>query len=161
MKIVNGSVTLEKPQKKKQQTIMPRAIWAPECHLCMQPIHNVEQSRIGCLNNLCKLTCHIICLANHILAADPSQRGHYIPISGECPLCETPLLWIELLQRKRKMQGILCEENEDDDDEEDDGDSDDDVDDDLNNIDCNVSLTQNYENAEDVAEALDIYELSD
>ncbi|KAM7361168.1 structure-specific endonuclease subunit SLX1 homolog isoform 1-T1 [Cochliomyia hominivorax] len=154
MKIVNGLVTLENPQKKKQQLLLPRAIWAPECHLCMQTIHNVEESRIGCLNNLCKLTCHIICLANHMLSSDPSQRGHYIPISGECPLCETPLLWIELLQRKRKMQGILTEEDVDDTDLEDDEDVDDEE---LNNI----SFTQNIENMDEPTEALNIYELSD
>ncbi|XP_013117363.1 structure-specific endonuclease subunit SLX1 homolog [Stomoxys calcitrans] len=115
MRIVSGKITLEKKTKKKTQTDepLPKAIWAPECHLCMEPIHNVEQSRIGCVNNLCKLTCHIICLANHLLSSDAKQRGHYIPISGECPLCETPLLWIELLQRKRRMQGIGEEQDYD------------------------------------------------
>lgn len=53
-----------------------------------------------------------------MLASDPSQSGHYVPISGECPLCETPLLWIDLLQRKRKMQGIAEEEDDEDSDNE-------------------------------------------
>ncbi|XP_005184383.1 structure-specific endonuclease subunit SLX1 homolog isoform X1 [Musca domestica] len=123
MQIRNGKIALEQKQRKKHQETQPRAVWAPECHLCMQPIHDVERSRIGCLNNLCKLTCHIICLANHMLSCDTKERGHYIPISGDCPLCETNLLWIDLLQRKRKMQGIQVEE-EDDDDEDDEDDSD-------------------------------------
>ncbi|XP_023291980.2 structure-specific endonuclease subunit SLX1 homolog [Lucilia cuprina] len=159
MKIVSGSVALEKSQKKKQQNILPRAIWAPECHLCMQKIQNVEQSRIGCLNNLCKLTCHIICLANHMLSSDPSQRGHYIPIAGECPLCETPLLWIELLQRKRKMQGILTEEDDEDEDDRD-SDEEDSDEDELKNLGCNISFTQNQNNMDEALESLDIYELS-
>lgn len=53
-----------------------------------------------------------------MLASDPSQSGQYVPISGECPLCETPLLWIDLLQRKRKMQGIAEEEDDEDSDNE-------------------------------------------
>ncbi|XP_075146113.1 mediator complex subunit 31 isoform X1 [Haematobia irritans] len=112
MRIVSGKIALEKTRITKNHIeSLPKAIWAPECHLCMEPIHNPDQSRIGCLNNFCKLTCHIICLANHMLASDATQSGHYIPITGECPLCESSLLWIELLQRKRKMQGI-AEEND-------------------------------------------------
>ncbi|XP_061392458.1 structure-specific endonuclease subunit SLX1 homolog [Musca vetustissima] len=119
MEIRNGKIALElRKQSKKHQESQPKAIWAPECHLCMQPIRDAERSRIGCLNNLCKLTCHIICLANHMLSADPKQKGHYIPIAGECPLCETQFLWIDLLQRKRKMQGISFEEDDDDDDDD-------------------------------------------
>lgn len=120
MQIVTGKIALEKTKKKNSShdISFAKAIWAPECHLCMKAIHNAEQSRMGCLNNLCKLTCHIICLANHMLASDLSQSGHYVPISGECPLCETPLLWIDLLQRKRKMQGIAEEEDDEDSDNE-------------------------------------------
>lgn len=120
MKIVSGSIAFQNPKETKTKSDLPQAIWAPECHLCMQPIRNPEQSRIGCLNNFCKLTCHIICLANHLLSSDPLQNGHYIPIAGECPLCETALLWVDLLQRKRKMQGILTEEDDGDSEESDD-----------------------------------------
>ncbi|XP_073828000.1 structure-specific endonuclease subunit SLX1 [Musca autumnalis] len=121
MQIRNGKIALEQKQRKKpHQEALPKAIWAPECHLCMQPIQDVERSRIGCLNNLCKLTCHIICLANHMISADPKEKGHYIPISGYCPLCEIQFLWIDLLQRKRKMQSIAVEEDDDDDVEDDD-----------------------------------------
>lgn len=170
MDIVSGCIALEKVSKKKPNCPLPRAIWAPECHLCMQPILNAEQSRIGCLNNLCKLTCHIICLANHMISSDPLQKGQYIPISGECPLCETPLLWIELLQRKRKMQGIAVEEDEDED-QDDDYDDDNDnesVDGEMNNAGCDISFTQDQEDIEDIIKRyecndspLEVYELSD
>ncbi|XP_053968762.1 structure-specific endonuclease subunit SLX1 homolog [Anastrepha ludens] len=123
MQIVSGDIILPKSQsarqKRNEELSPPRAIWAHECHLCMQPIENPERSRIGCINSLCKLTCHIICLANYILSSDESNRGHYIPISGECPLCEEKFAWIDLLRRKCKLQanGVEQIEEEDDDDE--------------------------------------------
>ncbi|XP_036330230.1 structure-specific endonuclease subunit SLX1 homolog [Rhagoletis pomonella] len=123
MEIVSGKVVIEKSQasrkKRVEDSSPPRAIWASECHLCMQRINNPEDSRIGCINSLCKLTCHIICLANYILSSDESNRGHYIPIAGECPLCEEKFTWVALLQRKRKLQanGVEQIEEEDDDDE--------------------------------------------
>uniref|UniRef100_A0A1B0AK92 Structure-specific endonuclease subunit SLX1 homolog n=1 Tax=Glossina pallidipes TaxID=7398 RepID=A0A1B0AK92_GLOPL len=112
MQIIRGDVILEKDVgKKDKERALHKPIWAPECHLCMQQIEDVERSRVGCLNNLCRLTCHIICLANHILSSDNTQRGHYIPIFGECPLCNTKFLWIELLQHKHRKGWIEGEED--------------------------------------------------
>ena len=112
MQIVTGKIAITKSKKKIQST-QPKAIWAPECHLCMKRIENVERSRIGCLNSLCKLTCHIICLANHLLSTDHTAKGHYVPIAGECPLCECKVTWIELLARQRKMQNIGADDEDD------------------------------------------------
>lgn len=124
MEIVSGHVLLPKRQHKgrKNGEEPPRAIWASECHLCMQRIEDPERSRIGCINSLCKLTCHIICLANYILSSDENNRGHYIPIAGECPLCEEKFTWVALLQRRRKMQQSGVEHIEEDDECEDDSD---------------------------------------
>lgn len=162
MKIVSGSIAFEKPMETKKKFALPQAIWALECHLCMQPIQNPEQSRIGCLNNFCKLTCHIICLANHILSSDSLQNGHYIPIAGECPLCQTDLLWVDLLQRKRKLQGILTEEDYHDESE----------DESYDNADFNISSPEFLRNIEEdeigklkfdlsPTNSVEVYELSD
>ncbi|XP_011185559.2 structure-specific endonuclease subunit SLX1 homolog [Zeugodacus cucurbitae] len=128
MEIVNGQVLLPKSQavRLKKDEEPPKAIWSSECHLCMQRIDDPERSRIGCINSLCKLTCHIICLANYILSSDENNRGQYIPIAGECPLCEEKFTWVALLQRKRRMQqhGVEHIEEEDDEDDEYEDDSD-------------------------------------
>ncbi|XP_067640606.1 structure-specific endonuclease subunit SLX1 homolog isoform X2 [Eurosta solidaginis] len=134
MQIVSGKVELQKSKTSRQnygneEPSQPCAIWAPECHLCMQRIAEPERSRIGCINSLCKLTCHITCLANYILSLDESDKDHYIPISGECPLCESKFTWIELLQRKRKLQANGVEQIEEDDDDDDVDEDDVDVDD--------------------------------
>lgn len=152
MKIINGSVVLERPYKEKQHGMLAPAIWAPECHLCMQKIENPEQSRIGCLNSMCKLTCHVICLANHLLTSDPMQKGHYVPIGGECPLCETALLWIEILEKKRRLQGISMQDYDhvytDSDDEQECSDSD-----------CEIIFSQDI--GEQTRESIDFLDLSD
>ncbi|KAH8393844.1 hypothetical protein KR215_002260, partial [Drosophila sulfurigaster] len=99
MSIVSGKVAITASQRKQHLDCpATTTIWAPECHLCMKRIEQPERSRLGCLNASCRLTCHMLCLANYLLGDQP---GQYIPIGGECPLCETHLIWATLLQRKR------------------------------------------------------------
>lgn len=113
MKIVNGQLLMDK--KSKPETNEFCTLWASECHLCMNTIHNVERSRIGCINPRCKLTCHIICLADHCLTSDKRNHGQYIPIDGECPLCDTYFTWAALLHSRFARNGQI-EENESSDD---------------------------------------------
>ncbi|XP_037936808.1 structure-specific endonuclease subunit SLX1 homolog [Teleopsis dalmanni] len=110
MKIVYGKISLKNTKRNKND--QPAAIWSSECHLCMEYITNPKSSRIGCSNSLCKLTCHIICLANYIL--DKNNQGHYIPIVGVCPLCETIFTWAMLLQRKRNLERNSIEDGNED-----------------------------------------------
>ncbi|KAH8271252.1 hypothetical protein KR018_003692, partial [Drosophila ironensis] len=119
MEIVSGKVSVSSSQRRKADNgvgALPVAR-AAECHLCMQRIDQPERSRLGCTNVTCRLTCHMLCLASYLLGDQP---GHYIPIGGECPLCETQLSWAALLQRKRLLLGLpeelLDEEEEDDED---------------------------------------------
>ncbi|GBP00055.1 Structure-specific endonuclease subunit SLX1 homolog [Eumeta japonica] len=83
--------------------------------------------------------------------SDPSQNGHYIPIEGECPLCETPLLWAQILQKKRRLQGAFTQDDEHDDDElyidSDEGQE-------FLNLDYKLSFSQ-------MKEPIDVLELSD
>ncbi|XP_017031122.1 structure-specific endonuclease subunit SLX1 homolog [Drosophila kikkawai] len=118
IEIVSGKVTITASQRKRGGTAeAPTPIaWAPECHLCMQVIDQPERSRLGCTNPTCRLTCHMLCLANYLLGDEP---GHYIPVGGECPLCETRLSWSALLQRKRLLLGVPEEPQDRDEAEED------------------------------------------
>ncbi|XP_023034277.2 structure-specific endonuclease subunit SLX1 homolog [Drosophila willistoni] len=115
MEIVSGKVSITASQRKRNDILNPEGsatvIWNSECHLCMQEIRQPERSRLGCTNPSCSLTCHILCLANYLLG---NQPGHYIPIDGECPICETHIKWSALLQRKRLLQGGNAEEDDSD-----------------------------------------------
>ncbi|XP_050745173.1 structure-specific endonuclease subunit SLX1 homolog isoform X1 [Drosophila biarmipes] len=126
MEIVSGKVTIAASQRKgaDDAAAPPPVAWAPECHLCIKQIEQPERSRLGCTNPTCRLTCHMLCLANYLLADEP---GHYIPVGGECPLCETRLVWAALLQRKRLLSGVPEELQDQDDDLSDDFDVDSEV----------------------------------
>ncbi|KAM8705653.1 hypothetical protein ACLKA7_010024 [Drosophila subpalustris] len=122
MQIVSGKVAITSSQRHLRvagegtsSSSCSRSVWAPECHLCMQRIEQPERSRLGCLNATCKLTCHMLCLANYLLGDQP---GHYIPIGGICPLCDTQLSWASLLQRKRLGLGLGILGTQDNDDED-------------------------------------------
>lgn len=114
MQIVSGSVAITASQRqlqRKEEEVTQYAAWAPECHLCMQRIDQPERSRLGCLNRSCRLTCHMLCLANYLLGEQP---GQYIPIDGQCPLCETHISWAALLERKRLRLGGAQEDSDND-----------------------------------------------
>ncbi|XP_055848069.1 structure-specific endonuclease subunit SLX1 homolog isoform X1 [Episyrphus balteatus] len=99
MKIISGKIKIGKQNKNTAEELQTH-LWALECHLCMKPIDNPERSRIGCLNAKCKLTCHIVCMAEHMLTLNESHKGHYIPIDGECPMCGETLTWVDLLKNR-------------------------------------------------------------
>ncbi|XP_017046071.1 structure-specific endonuclease subunit SLX1 homolog isoform X2 [Drosophila ficusphila] len=115
MEIVSGKVSISASQRKRGGDAgrPPPVAWAAECHLCMERIEQPERSRLGCTNPTCRLTCHMMCLANYLLTDEP---GHYIPRGGECPLCETRLSWAALLQRKRLLLGVAEELQDEDED---------------------------------------------
>ncbi|XP_034486825.1 structure-specific endonuclease subunit SLX1 homolog [Drosophila innubila] len=117
MQIVSGKVAITASQRHlrlESDSSNSISVWAPECHLCMERIEQPERSRLGCLNATCKLTCHMLCLANYLLGDQP---GQYIPIRGVCPLCDAQLCWASLLQRKRLGMGVQEPQDNDDCDE--------------------------------------------
>lgn len=79
-----------------------------ECHLCMEEIQDLEEDRVFCINTRCKLVSHLRCLAKICL-----QPGHYVPINGECPLCDYKFLWGDII-RKKKGLGVDHYEDVDD-----------------------------------------------
>lgn len=63
----------------------------------MTEIEDLENERLFCINARCKLVSHLQCLAKICL-----QEGHYIPTLGVCPLCETKILWGDLIRKRNK-----------------------------------------------------------
>lgn len=156
MTIASGQIVLEKAlskakQKQLQEQQTQQSSFAsriPECHLCMQFISD-ERARMGCINKSCKLNCHMICLANYLLSEE-QQTGHYIPISGVCPICLTQTTWIELLQNKDKFNSAGLEISSDEEEEEEDDELD------MNNCEAFNDKLENNNPMEN-----EIYELSD
>lgn len=106
MQICHGQVSIKKKSKvndsealaitSTQMSTQASQFHIVECHLCMKTIENAERSKLTCINPRCKLRCHIVCLANVCL-----EPGQYVPIEGDCPICEKHFLWGDLIRKKR------------------------------------------------------------
>ncbi|CAG9801409.1 unnamed protein product [Chironomus riparius] len=79
-----------------------------ECHLCLNDIQNLETDRVLCINPKCKLVAHMKCLAKMCL-----EKNHYVPIRGDCPLCEYKFLWNDIIRKKKGLSVNIAADNED------------------------------------------------
>lgn len=100
MKICHGAIRAKRTKVGRTQSTnqeLTDAIRArTECHLCMEEIKNVEDERVFCTNPRCKLVSHMRCLAKTCL-----EPGHYVPIKGTCPLCDSEFLWGDIIRKKK------------------------------------------------------------
>lgn len=67
------------------------------CYFCYLPIIE-NNDKITCVQFDCKLVAHIVCLGKSFWKND----GMILPINGICPICNTDVLWGDLI---RKMIG--------------------------------------------------------
>ncbi|XP_050421093.1 structure-specific endonuclease subunit slx1 [Adelges cooleyi] len=65
------------------------------CVLCAKncSIENL----LCCINPNCQMITHTVCLAKRFLC----DSEHVIPIDGECPTCNSHLLWGDLIRKKK------------------------------------------------------------
>lgn len=107
MSICHGPIKAKKKRARSmgiQDNKLEEAIRnRKECHLCMNEIEDLEANRVLCISPHCKLVAHLKCLAKLCL-----EPGHYVPIKGECPICETKFLWGDII-RKKKGCSILID----------------------------------------------------
>ncbi|XP_053669663.1 structure-specific endonuclease subunit SLX1 homolog [Anopheles nili] len=69
------------------------------CTLCRQLLDELEFETRGllilrCLQPRCRLLCHPECLAALLL-----EPGQYVPVEGDCPICETHFLWGDIIRK--------------------------------------------------------------
>lgn len=81
-----------------------------ECLLCMEIIERLEDERVFCVNPKCKLVSHLKCLAKLCL-----EDGHYVPIDGICPLCDSKFLWGDIIRKKNGCCDFEEENSQDED----------------------------------------------
>lgn len=65
------------------------------CVLCAQKCNPTDI--LHCLDPNCQAATHILCLAKRFLGSS----DHIIPIDGDCPACGTPVLWGDLIRKKK------------------------------------------------------------
>uniref|UniRef100_A0A182Y4R4 Structure-specific endonuclease subunit SLX1 homolog n=1 Tax=Anopheles stephensi TaxID=30069 RepID=A0A182Y4R4_ANOST len=72
---------------------------ATDCTLCNRWMDLEEMEGQGdlilrCLQPRCPLVCHLECLAERVLAP-----GQYVPVEGDCPVCEGHFLWGDIIRK--------------------------------------------------------------
>lgn len=60
-----------------------------------EQVLNKSSALMKCLR--CTTSFHTVCLASHLLA----DSGHLLPVDGDCPKCETYLIWGDLVRFQR------------------------------------------------------------
>lgn len=93
MKICHGHIILK--NKPKPIDTIPLQLIASNCDICFKSIASTETTKACCLNPICRLMCHLYCLANKFL-----ENGQYIPIDGVCILCRHYVNWGELIRKR-------------------------------------------------------------
>lgn len=66
------------------------------CAVCNKIIESKTELVLICPEQECKASSHMNCLAQHFL--QESGKGSILPISGNCPQCQSRLKWIDLVK---------------------------------------------------------------
>lgn len=82
-------------QKESNREILELVNRQQECHLCLEEIKDLKTERVFCVNPACKLVAHMHCLAKRCL-----ESGHYVPIQGQCVICDCQFLWNDVIRKK-------------------------------------------------------------
>lgn len=91
-------------KKKQQEDKEPEESQVERCLLCRDIVKAAD--RLSCVHPLCKMVCHLICLAKFFLKSEPTCL---IPVEGECPSCRHSVLWGNLIRHKNGCYGDLEE----------------------------------------------------
>lgn len=83
---------LHKPTKATLATM--------KCSVCKFDITDGD-NQLSCLSKECISVSHIFCLAKHFTSQ--SECHELLPVEGNCPVCQIPMLWGDLI---RETQGF-------------------------------------------------------
>uniref|UniRef100_A0A182M2N9 Structure-specific endonuclease subunit SLX1 homolog n=1 Tax=Anopheles culicifacies TaxID=139723 RepID=A0A182M2N9_9DIPT len=78
-----------------------------DCTLCSRSMDLEEMKREGdlvlrCLQPSCPLVCHLECLAELVL-----EPGQYVPVEGDCPVCEGHFLWGDIIRKANGCSDLV------------------------------------------------------
>lgn len=112
MPVSCGKVISQKVKKthtegiNKMETLEESSIFCSICSLYLE-----KKELVSCIKPDCLLVAHLICLADIFC-----KNGMILPIEGTCPVCNTNVLWGDLIRKKVGCYGNIKEVSSSDDD---------------------------------------------
>ncbi|XP_052866995.1 structure-specific endonuclease subunit SLX1 homolog [Anopheles cruzii] len=78
-----------------------------DCVLCRQPLAGEGEQKdaelaLRCIQPRCHLISHLACLAERVL-----EPGQYVPVEGDCPICETHFLWGDVIRKSNGCSDLV------------------------------------------------------
>lgn len=77
-----------------------------DCSICNGRIRSGADFALRCIQLRCKLICHIECLADRCL-----EPGQYVPVEGDCPICDGHFLWGDLIRKANGCSDLVEDAN--------------------------------------------------
>ena len=105
MPVLYGQIKAVKLKKKskKKTTEEPEDSTPLLCGLCFENVPVMDL--VKCLSTKCESAYHLVCLANSFRAraeeTDELGRKYFLPIDGNCPVCDVYVLWGDLIRKKK------------------------------------------------------------
>lgn len=98
MAITYGRVAIKKVAENAEENETANENNRETCHFCRLTVD--RGSKLTCLGQYCNLISHIICLSEFFLK-NSNGNNEIVPVEGDCPLCDTHVLWGDLIRKKK------------------------------------------------------------
>ena len=106
MPVLYGQVKSVKLKKKKmansdnssEQLENPPSP-ASICGICFDTVS--QDSQVQCLNPKCQSVYHIVCLGDHFRQSANESRAYFLPLDGQCKVCDIYMLWGDIIRKKK------------------------------------------------------------
>lgn len=105
MPIVYGQVTSKKlPNTPAENSNSGSSTSKEYCYTCYLPIQ--KDNLMMCVNPKCTLKCHVLCFSKYFC-----NDSEILPVEGDCPSCDTHLLWGDVVRKKKGCYKNLEDED--------------------------------------------------
>ena len=103
MPILYGQVKSVKLKKKKKIAENSgdenRSSTPLLCGICFENVS--ESDKVQCLSPKCASVYHMICLSEKFCHNSNESRVFFLPLDGNCPLCNVYMLWGDIIRKKK------------------------------------------------------------
>lgn len=108
MAITYGRVAIKKVAENVEENETANGKNEELCYFCGLSVD--WGSKLTCLGQYCNLISHIICLSECFMK-NSNEINEILPVEGDCPSCDTHVLWADLIRKKKGCYKNLTDIN--------------------------------------------------